>query len=301
MTKILRPLSLGLIILAGGRSTRMGRDKTALPWRDTDLLTDLLLRSQAYPFTERLLSINRPYESSHLPAKLARTVRLVIDNYPDCGPLGGMEAALYSGQCDFYLVLSVDLPFYDFAPAPDLVKLLRRQPTLQAIIPRTENGQDQPLAALYSRQLLPAITDHLQKGNYRLRHLYQDVPAAYVDETFRSALYFNINTPEAYEAAKGRDTNSRRQVPVVTLTAPKSGDGKTTAAAAAITPWPAARPAPIRTGPAKPVPFPSVSAVRQIIPWERGKKITSWPCPSNSWPTWSSSKAAVTVSFHKST
>lgn len=137
MTKILRPLSLGLIILAGGRSTRMGRDKTALPWRDTDLLTDLLLRSQAYPFTERLLSINRPYESSHLPAKLARTVRLVIDNYPDCGPLGGMEAALYSGQCDFYLVLSVDLPFYDFAPAPDLVKLLRRQPTLQAIIPRT--------------------------------------------------------------------------------------------------------------------------------------------------------------------
>lgn len=181
MTKILRPLSLGLIILAGGRSTRMGRDKTALPWRDTDLLTDLLLRSQAYPFTERLLSINRPYESSHLPAKLARTVRLVIDNYPDCGPLGGMEAALYS------------------------------------------------------RQLLPAITDHLQKGNYRLRHLYQDVPAAYVDETFRSALYFNINTPEAYEAAKGRDTNSRRQVPVVTLTAPKSGDGKTTAAAAAIT------------------------------------------------------------------
>ena len=103
MTKILRSLSLGLIILAGGRSTRMGRDKTALPWHDTDLLTDLLLRSQAYPFTERLLSINRPYESSHLPAKLVRTVRLVIDNYPYCGPLGGMEAALYSGQCDFYL------------------------------------------------------------------------------------------------------------------------------------------------------------------------------------------------------
>lgn len=169
MTKTLRSLSLGLIILAGGRSTRMGRDKTALPWHDTDLLTDLLLRSQAYPFTERLLSINRPYESSHLPAKLARTVRLVIDNYPDCGPLGGIEAALYSGQCDFYLVLSVDLPFYDFAPVPDWVKLLRRQPNLQAIIPRTENGQDQPLAALYSRQLLPAITDHLQKGNYRLR------------------------------------------------------------------------------------------------------------------------------------
>ena len=165
MTKTLRSLSLGLIILAGGRSTRMGRDKTALPWHDTDLLTDLLLRSQAYPFTERLLSINRPYESSHLPAKLARTVRLVIDNYPDCGPLGGMEAALYSGQCDFYLVLSVDLPFYDFAPVPDLVKLLRRQPNLQAIIPRTSpwppytaGNSCQPLRTICKREITAYAT-----------------------------------------------------------------------------------------------------------------------------------------------
>ena len=158
MTKTLRSLSLGLIILAGGRSTRMGRDKTALPWHDTDLLTDLLLRSQAYPFTERLLSINRPYESSHLPAKLARTVRLVIDNYPDCGPLGGIEAALYSGQCDFYLVLSVDLPFYDFAPVPDWVKLLRRQPNLQAIIPRTARTSPwPPYTAVSSCQPLRTI------------------------------------------------------------------------------------------------------------------------------------------------
>ena len=90
------------------------------------------------------------------------------------------------------------------------------------------------MAALYSRQLLPAVADHLQKGEYRLRRLYQAVPAAYVDESFRPALYLNINTPEAYEAAKGRDANSCRQVPVVTLTAPDSGDGKTTAATAAI-------------------------------------------------------------------
>lgn len=234
MQKISRFSSIGLIILAGGRSTRMGSDKAALPWHDTDLLTDLLLRSQAYPFAERLISINRPYESPDLPAKLARTLHFVVDSYPDCGPLGGLEAALYHGTCDFYLVLSVDLPFYDFAPVPDLLKRLHRQPELQAIIPRTETGQEQPLAALYSRQLLPAVTEHLRKGDYRLRSLYQAVPMAYLDETFRSALYLNINTPAAYEAAKGRDANSRRQVPVVTLTAPNSGDGKTTAAVAAI-------------------------------------------------------------------
>ena len=104
-------------------------------------------------------------------------------------------------------------------------------PTLQAIIPGTEIGQDQPLAALNSRQLLPAITDHLQKGNYRLRQLFfvkricpyrwgfpgrrphQDVPAAiiYVDETFRSATFpsmilppprININTPHTQDGKR---------------------------------------------------------------------------------------------------
>lgn len=234
MSKTRRSPSLGLIVLAGGLSTRMGRDKAGLPWHDTDLLTDLLLRSQAYPFSERIIAINRPYTPHELPAKLGRTVHLVADSYPGCGPLGGLEAALHSGTSEFYLVLSVDLPFYNFAPVPDLVKLLRHQPDLLAVIPRTENKQDQPLAALYSRQLLPAVADHLQKGEYRLRRLYQAVPAAYVDESFRPALYLNINTPEAYEAAKGRDANSCRQVPVVTLTAPDSGDGKTTAATAAI-------------------------------------------------------------------
>ncbi len=234
MSKYARRPSLGLVLLAGGKSSRMGHDKAALPWHETDLLTNRLLCSQQYHFAERLISINRPYPSSSLPKKLARTVRIIPDNYTDCGPLGGMEAALHNGCCDFYLALSVDLPFYDFSPVPGLLNILRHQPELLAIIPKTENNQDQPLAALYSRKLLPAITAQLQNGDYRLRRLYQAVPAAYVDESFRSALYLNINTPAAYEAAKERDANSYRQIPVVTLTAPESGAGKTRAATMAI-------------------------------------------------------------------
>lgn len=162
MSKYARRPSLGLVLLAGGKSSRMGHDKAALPWHETDLLTNRLLCSQQYHFAERLISINRPYPSSSLPKKLARTVRIIPDNYTDCGPLGGMEAALHNGCCDFYLALSVDLPFYDFSPVPGLLNILRHQPELLAIIPKTENNQDQPLAALYSRKLLPAITAQLQ-------------------------------------------------------------------------------------------------------------------------------------------
>lgn len=116
MIKYSHRFSLGLIILAGGESSRMGHDKATLPWNGTDLLTDLLLRSQRAPFAERIVSINRDYSPKNLPAKLARTVRTIADNVQHCGPLGGLEAAMRDGECDYYLVLSVDLPFYDFSP-----------------------------------------------------------------------------------------------------------------------------------------------------------------------------------------
>ena len=91
MIKYSHRFSLGLIILAGGESSRMGHDKATLPWNGTDLLTDLLLRSQRAPFAERIVSINRDYSPKNLPAKLARTVRTIADNVQHCGPLGGLE------------------------------------------------------------------------------------------------------------------------------------------------------------------------------------------------------------------
>lgn len=155
MIKYSHRFSLGLIILAGGESSRMGHDKATLPWNGTDLLTDLLLRSQRAPFAERIVSINRDYSPKNLPAKLARTVRTIADNVQHCGPLGGLEAAMRDGECDYYLVLSVDLPFYDFSPISDILRPVRRAPELMAVIPRTKDGRDQPLAALYSREFRP--------------------------------------------------------------------------------------------------------------------------------------------------
>lgn len=90
-----------------------------------------------------------------------------------------------------------------------------------AVIPRTKDGRDQPLAALYSRELVPAIARQLQTGNYCLQEFLQTIPTATL-KSCRPALYLNVNTMSDYEAAKGRAANSRRKVPVVTLTAPNS-------------------------------------------------------------------------------
>lgn len=221
-------MKLGLIILAGGQSSRMGRDKSSLPWHGRELLTDLLCRSAAFPFSERLLASNRPYDLKKLPVLLRQTFRIVSDNFPGCGPLGGFEASFRQGHSDYYLVLSVDLPFYDFSPLPRLLGRVKEMPDCTAVIPQTP--RQQPLAALYNAKLYPAICERLQQKQYRLRGLYENQTAVYLDETSATVLYTNINTPADYQRALGRDLNQQRRRPMLTLCGPHSGAGKTTAA-----------------------------------------------------------------------
>lgn len=220
-------MKLGLIILAGGESRRMGQDKAALPWRDTDLLTDLLKRSQKVPFAQRLLVINRPYlPAADLSLSFSSTLQIFGDNYPHQGPLGGLEAAFARGTCESYLVLAVDLPFYDFSPLAWLLPQLTAE--MEAVIPVTD-GKEQPLAALYRASVYPLLRKNLAQQDLRLRHFYQKLAALYPDESTRAIFYTNLNEPADYDLALGREENRKRRVPLVTISAPAANGGKTTA------------------------------------------------------------------------
>ena len=64
---------LSLLILAGGKSSRMGCDKSKLPWRGTTSLTSLLQRSIVFPFKNTIISINRELDLSDLPGTVVAT------------------------------------------------------------------------------------------------------------------------------------------------------------------------------------------------------------------------------------
>ena len=223
-------VSLGLIILAGGRSSRMGRDKAALPWRGATLLTDLIQRSQGVAFDEIVVSANRPPDLSALPSELSSCVRVVADNYQGCGPLSGMEAAFRACTCSYCLVLSVDLPFYDFSPVKQILPELAQMPQVDLFLPMSES-RPQPLAAIYRRgPALEAVQAALNAGKRRVLSIADALTVRILDDAGAPILYENVNTPSAYKAALAIDANRRRAVPIVSLSAARSGDGKTSLA-----------------------------------------------------------------------
>lgn len=230
MTNTARTVSLGLVILAGGRSSRMGRDKAALPWRGATLLTDLLLRSQGVAFDEIVVSANRTPDLSSLPPDLAARIIVVADSFQGCGPLGGMEAAFRACTCSYCLVLSVDLPFYDFSPVKRLLPELSQTSLVDLFLPMSEN-RPQPLAAIYKREAaLEAVQAALAAGKRRVLSIADALAVRILDDAGALILYENINTPSAYKDALAIDANRRRAVPVVSLSAARSGEGKTSLA-----------------------------------------------------------------------
>ena len=208
----------------------MGRDKAALPWRGATLLTDLLLRSQGVVFDEIIVSANRPSDLSALPPELAARVRVVADDCQDCGPLGGMEAAFRACTCLYCLVLSVDLPFYDFSPVKRLLPELSQASLVDLFLPISEN-RPQPLAAVYKRgPALEAVQAALNTGKRRVLSIADALNVRILDDAGTPILYENINTPSAYKDALAVDANRRRAVPVISLSAARSGEGKTSLA-----------------------------------------------------------------------
>lgn len=233
--------ALSLLILAGGKSSRMKKDKSQLPWQDSTTLTHMLTNSYVYPFERTVISANRIIEPQELPDFIRkktkqrehtteyihlsdkRRLSVVSDLYTDCGPLGGMEAAMRLYPSDCWLILAVDLPFFDFSRVPAL--LASDASEYDAVIPVVD-GRENPLAALYKGRVYEKIRTALAYGDYRVRKIYNK-KAAFIDETPYARQYLNMNTPLAYKEALACAANQNRPVPVVSITAETSGTGKT--------------------------------------------------------------------------
>lgn len=233
--------ALSLLILAGGKSSRMKKDKSQLPWQDSTTLTHMLTNSYVYPFERTVISANRIIEPQELPDFIRkktkqrehtteyihlsdkRRLSVVSDLYTDCGPLGGMEAAMRLYPSDCWLILAVDLPFFDFSRVPAL--LAADTPEYDAVIP-VVYGRENPLAALYKGRVYEKIRTALAADDYRVRKIYNK-KAVFIDETPYARQYLNMNTPIAYKEALACATNQNRPVPVVSITAETSGTGKT--------------------------------------------------------------------------
>lgn len=191
----------GAVILCGGHSTRMGRDKATLPFGDETLLERLVRRLR--PLVEEVTVVGR---AGQVLPPLPPDVQIAHDEIEDQGPLGGLQAALLHTRMDAVYVTGCDVPFLQ----PAFVALLFESLGDAAIAVAEEGGFTHPLAAVYRRSIRPVVERLLAAERRRPVFLYDEVETVRVgDDALRAAdpdlrSLENLNTPAAYEAALAR-------------------------------------------------------------------------------------------------
>ena len=188
---------LSLAILAGGRSSRMGADKSFVRVLGRPLIEDILAQTAGLA-DETLVVTNRPDDYAYLG------VPLFGDVLPDKGALGGLYSALHSATRRHVLCIACDMPF---VVRPLLEYLISLRSEADAIVPRLA-GEAEPFRAVYARDCLGAIRAALDAGRMRVISFFSDVRVRFVEadeiERYdpRHLSFFNVNTPEDLEQAR---------------------------------------------------------------------------------------------------
>jgi molybdopterin-guanine dinucleotide biosynthesis protein A len=155
------------VVLAGGRSTRMGRDKAGL-MVDGERLLDRQVRLLREAGAGRVLLSLAGSSAGETPSLPAGT-EIVVDRRPSSGPLAGIEAALRSAQGHAVMVLAVDLP----GLRAGHLRRLRDLSALDRGVVPVHGGVQETLAALYPAVALEEAARRLDSGRLRVLELVQ--------------------------------------------------------------------------------------------------------------------------------
>lgn len=180
------------VILAGGESSRMGRNKALLEVNGERMI-ETAYRRMADLFDEVLLVTNTPESYDFIPC------RKIADIHPGMGPLGGIHAALSSTVAERAFVIACDMPGLN----PRLIRELCSIEGGDVVIPETPGGLE-PLHAVYSKSCLPKMEQMLFAGERRILSFFDLAQVRLVPRGRIAALdpeyasFRNINTQEDY-------------------------------------------------------------------------------------------------------
>lgn len=157
-------LPIGAYILAGGRSTRMGQDKAMMELAGKPLVQHAVIKLTRLTNDVNILG-SRP--------ELARFAPLVPDLHENCGPMGGLEAALEHSRHDWTLVLPVDMPFLPTSFLDDWVRgVIERSAARVALF--TIDGRPFPTLCLLHRDVRPFLRRAVHDGRFKLFPVLED-------------------------------------------------------------------------------------------------------------------------------
>jgi molybdopterin-guanine dinucleotide biosynthesis protein A len=180
------------IVLAGGESSRMGRNKALLPLGGRPLIEIAsTMMQEVFEHVCIIADDEVPYRFLNLP--------VLPDLMKKSGPLGGIHAGLAGCSPGAVFALACDTPFI---PA-DLIRFLMNHHTgTPATVARQSTGIH-PLCGIYERRALPIIEQFLAGGSFKLLDILDALDTSYVDITddlpfYRADLFQNINDPHTF-------------------------------------------------------------------------------------------------------
>lgn len=177
------------VVFAGGKSSRMGRDKALLPFGNEESLAAYQYHKLGRFFGQVYLSTKEDKFSFDAP--------LIYDIAKESSPLVALISAFETLQCDELFVLGVDIPFV----GEEIIRRLyaHRDAAHDAVIAKSPQGL-QPLCGFYRKSILPTARAHLQEDIHKLQHLLRKADTLALPIESETA-FRNLNTPEEYRSA----------------------------------------------------------------------------------------------------
>ncbi len=185
-------------ILAGGKSSRMGTDKAFVMLEARTLLQRALDLARLVTPDVRIVGDR---------GKFKQFAPVIEDVFRDCGPLGGIHAALKASNAELNLMLAVDVPFLSRALLEYLIMCARNSATATVTVAHVA-GRLQPLCAIYRRQFAEAAENALRSGRYKIDALFAAPETRIVSEEelesagFSPSMFRNLNTPGEVQAVQ---------------------------------------------------------------------------------------------------
>ena len=188
------------VILAGGMSRRLGRDKALEPFEGESLIQRVISRMRQVG-RSLLVVVNHPERAAELD--LPDDIHAATDRYPGMGSLGGILTGLMAAQTEWSTFCACDMPFL----SPRLYQhLISQRQGYDAVVPVID-GRPEPTHAVYSRACIEPIRKRVIAQDLKISSFFGDVRVRLVpedevrlsDPDLRS--FFNINTEKDLETA----------------------------------------------------------------------------------------------------
>jgi len=184
--------SVASLILAGGKSSRMGEDKALLPWDGIPLLTRVC---QVANECSQQVYILTPWPDKYhqiIPANC----QFILESNPGQGPLVGLAQGIGEISAEWVLLLACDLPLLQASILQNwIANLTQISPYIIAIVPHQEVGWE-PMCAFYRHSALPYLQEFVQQGGRSFQNWLPFIPVQPITVSEESKyMLWNCNTP----------------------------------------------------------------------------------------------------------